>query len=116
MSHRTADNDRERIHLARHPGYISDDHRHKTETAYREIVAGRYRGKSRSLAAHDLGHAEVPDSAAVARLTTELARDAVMPDALAVQCAEHDAEPGEYCYRGAQGVCGARLDLRHRHA
>lgn len=41
-----------------------------------------------------------------------LARDAVVPGALAVSCAEHDAEPGAYCYPGARGVCGARLDRR----
>lgn len=45
-----------------------------------------------------------------------LARDAVVPDALTVRCVEHDAEPGAYCFRGAHGVCGTRLDLRPRHA
>ncbi|GAA1147697.1 hypothetical protein F6W69_11620 [Microbacterium oxydans] len=116
MSHRTADNDRERIHLARHPGHISDDRRDQTETAYREIVSGRYQGKSRSLAALDLGHDRTPDAAAVARLASELSRSAVMPAALAISCPEHHAAPGAYCFRGAHAVCGDRLDRRPRHA
>lgn len=58
----------------------------------------------------------VAEPAAVERLAGELARDAVMPDALAVACAEHDAVPGVYCYRGARGICAARLERRQRHA
>ncbi len=112
MSHRTADNDRERIHLARHPGYISDEHRRKTENVYQKMAAGRYRSTIRT----EREPVPTPDAAAVARLTSELARDAVMPDALTAPCAAHDAEPGVYCYRGAHGVCGHRLDLRPRHA
>lgn len=112
MSHRTADNDRERIHLARHPGYISDDHRRKTENVYQKMATGRYRSTIRAEREPD----RTPDAAAVARLASELARGAVMPDALAVACTEHDAEPGVYCFRGARGVCGSRLDLRPRHA
>lgn len=54
------------------------------------------------------------DPAAVAHLAGVIARDAVMPDALAVRCDEHGAEPGVYCYRGARGVCSARLGGR-RH-
>jgi hypothetical protein len=113
--HRTGDDARERIHLARHPGCIFDADRDATETAYREIVAGRYRGASRSTAALNLGRDDSPDSGAVALLTAALARDAVVPDALVVACAEHEAEPGVYCYRGARGVCAERLDGRPRH-
>ncbi|WP_314855289.1 hypothetical protein, partial [uncultured Microbacterium sp.] len=51
------------------------------------------------------------DAAAVARLSRDLARDAVMPGALGVACSEHDAEAGAYCYRGARGVCAARIGL-----
>lgn len=114
MGHRTANNDRERIHLARHPAYISDDHRRKTESVYQKMVTGRYRSTIR--AEREPYHDRTPDSAAVARLASELARDAVMPDALAVACAEHDAEPGAYCFLGARGVCRARLSRRTRDA
>lgn len=112
MSHRTADNDRERIHLARHPGYISDEHRRKTETVYQKMAEGRYRSTVQAEREPD----PTPDAAAVARLTSELSRSAVMPAALAISCAEHDAAPGAYCFRGARAVCGDRLDRRPRHA
>lgn len=115
MSHRTADDARERIHHARHPGHISDAERDATETAYREMVAGRFRGVSRSSAAINLGREESRDLAAVAALRRDLARDAVVPAALAVACREHDAESGAYCYRAARGVCSARIDRRPRH-
>jgi hypothetical protein len=58
----------------------------------------------------------VTDPDAVARLARDIARDAVIPDALAVSCAEHDAAPGVYCWRGARGVCAARLEGRPRRA
>lgn len=56
------------------------------------------------------------DGESPAVVLDRLARDAVVPDALSVRCAEHDAEPGAYCFRGAHGVCRTRLDLRPRHA
>jgi hypothetical protein len=58
----------------------------------------------------------VADPAAVARLSRDIARDAVIPAALAVACGEHEAAPGVYCYRGVRGVCAARIDGRNRHA
>lgn len=49
-----------------------------------------------------------------ARVHARLARHAVMPGALALACSAHDAAPGAYCYSGARGVCGDRLDRRPR--
>lgn len=49
-----------------------------------------------------------------AHVLDRLAHDAVMPDALAVACADHTAAPGVYCYLGARGVCRDRLDRRRR--
>lgn len=114
MSHRTTADDRERVQLARHPARFSDAHLTATEEAYREIAAGRYRGVSRSTVGLNLGQVESPDAAVVAALARALAHAAVVPNAVAVACPEHGAEPGQWCYRGARGVCADRIERRPR--
>lgn len=39
-------------------------------------------------------------------------RTALVPAIITVPCADHDAAPGEFCYRGARGVCAARIIAR----
>lgn len=55
----------------------------------------------------------IAEPAAVAHLARDLARDAVIPSALAIPCAEHAAEPGAHCFRAVRGVCATRLEGRH---
>ena len=43
-----------------------------------------------------------------------IARDAVVPGALAVPCLDHRAAPGEPCFTTARGVCGPRLAAARR--
>jgi hypothetical protein len=118
MSHRTAWDDRERVRRAVHPEHITDDNRAMTESALRAIAEGRYLGDpSRSTAASRLGReSATADPAESAALAARLARESVTGAALAIPCREHDAAPGAYCYRGARGVCSARLERRPRHA
>lgn len=51
-----------------------------------------------------------------ALIHARIARDAVIPGALALACVDHDAAPGEYCFGAARGVCGARVHGRRRDA
>jgi hypothetical protein len=55
------------------------------------------------------------DPGAVAVVAAAIARDAVVPDALAVACHEHDAKSGTYCFAGVRGVCADRIARRPRH-
>lgn len=56
--------------------------------------------------------ADMPPALVHARI----ARDAVVPGALALACLDHHSAPGEYCFRTARGVCGARLHGGRRDA
>lgn len=109
MSHRTTDDDRERVRRG-HSARIDSETADRVMSREFRTVAPRER-ETEAWDRHPIA-----EPAAVANLTRDLARVAVLPDALAVPCAEHDAEPGAYCYRGARGVCAARLDGRPRHA
>lgn len=44
-----------------------------------------------------------------AQLGARLARSRLVPRALTIACAEHEAAEGEPCFRTATGVCGPRL-------
>lgn len=117
MSHRTADAERvRRAHASRLDPETADrvmNREWRSATPRRGVPED-----DRTARALMPEHAASPDasepSESPAHVLDRLAHDAVMPDALAVACAEHDAAPGVYCYRGARGVCRDRLDRRHR--
>ncbi len=118
MSHRTAD---QRHHLREARQYIGDTRIDQSVAAFDAMARGKYKGAHSRTSVSDIAeHArpggEVWDRNTPEAIREQLARDAVIPDALAIACTAHDAEPGVYCYRGAHGVCGTRLDLRPRHA
>lgn len=45
-----------------------------------------------------------------------LARDAVVPDALALSCRAHHAEPSVPCWRSMRAVCPDRIARSRQHA
>lgn len=118
MSHRTADAERVRhAHASRLDAETADRvmNREWRSATPRRAAPDDDRTARALTPERDASPAAEPGESP-ARVLDRLTREAVMPDALAVACSEHDAEPGAYCYRGARGVCRDRLDRRPRDA
>lgn len=83
----------------------------------RERESNPYAERDARIARRERFEAAAADPRNQVEPTPELIRDrvrrtALVPAIISVPCAEHDAQPGEYCYRTARGVCAARIIVR----
>ncbi|GAA5098854.1 hypothetical protein GCM10025760_34330 [Microbacterium yannicii] len=80
----------------------------RAHNARRAAPAAALDGAARAWTRDPRNRRAEPDADSV---RVSLARSAVTPEALAVGCRTHAAEPGAYCWADPRAVCGSRLTL-----